>query len=79
MKQLTPPLATFISQQVKTGIVTSEVKIEAEQLILSAVAERALDRRIAEAEKQIENGQFEEGNDEFVEGFIARARKRNNL
>lgn len=74
---LSQPLNDFISQQIKSGAVASEV--EAEQLILSAVTERAIDRKIARAEQQIENDQFKEANDKFVEDFITRAKKRNNL
>ena len=77
MTALAQPLDTFINEQVSTGAAISEV--EAEQLILSAVAHRTLDRKIAKAEEQIENGQFSEVNEQFVDTFIARARKRNNL
>ena len=48
---LSQPLNDFISQQIKSGAVASEV--EAEQLILSAVTERAIYRKIARAEQQI--------------------------
>jgi hypothetical protein len=77
MTALAQPLDTFISEQVSTGVATSEA--EAEQLILSAVAHRTLDRKIAKAEEQIENGQLSEINEQFVDTFITRARKRNNL
>ena len=77
MTALAQLLDTFINEQVSTGAAISEV--EAEQLILSAVAHRTLDRKIAKAEEQIENGQFSEVNEQFVDTFIARARKRNNL
>ena len=77
MTALAQPLDTLINEQISTGAAASEV--EAEQQILSAVAHRALDRKIAKAEKQIENGEFSEINEQFVDTFIARARKRNNL
>jgi hypothetical protein len=77
MTALAQPLDTFISEQVSSGAATSEA--EAEQLILSAVAHRTLDRKIAKAEKQIENGQFSEINEQYIDTFVARARKRNNL
>lgn len=49
MTALAQPLDTFISEQISTGVATSEA--QAEQLILSAVPHRTLDRKIAKAEK----------------------------
>jgi hypothetical protein len=46
---------------------------------MTAVAHRTLDRKIAKAEKQIENGQFSEIDEQYIDTFIAKSRKRNNL
>ena len=75
MTALTKPLDKFIAQQLETGQFTSEV--EAEQMIISAVAERTIDRKIAKAEKQIENGQFSELNKDYIDTFMTRAKNRN--
>lgn len=74
MAALAQPLDIFINEQVSTAVVTSEVEAK-----LSTIAHQTLDKKIAKAEKQIENGQFSEINEHFVDTFIARARKRNNL
>lgn len=64
MSALTRPLNTFIDEQVKKGVVSSPA--EAEQVILSEVAERKLDRKISRAQEQVKNGQCFEANDDFI-------------
>jgi len=75
MTALTKPLDKFIAQQLETGQFSSEV--EAEKMIVSAVAERTIDRKIARAETQIENGQFSELNNDYIDNFMTRAKNRN--
>jgi len=74
MSTLTQPLETFIYQQIKNGAVSSD--IEAEQLILSAVSKRALDRKLSRAQEQVKNGQYYEADDDFVNNLLFEARNR---
>ena len=76
MSTLTQPLDAFINEQISSGLAKS--KTEAEQLILSALKERELDRKLAKAEKQIEQGQYQPLDHEFISDFLVRARKRNH-
>jgi Arc/MetJ-type ribon-helix-helix transcriptional regulator len=72
MSALTQPLNTFIDEQIKSGAVSSPA--EAEQVILSEVAGRALERKLAHAQEQVKNGQFYEANDSFVNNLLFEAR-----
>lgn len=74
MSALTQPINTFIDEQVKTGTVSSI--IEAEEMILSAVSERALERKLSRAQEQVKNGQFYEANDDFINKLLFEARSR---
>ncbi|WP_339724640.1 hypothetical protein [uncultured Paraglaciecola sp.] len=74
MSALTQPIDIFIDEQVKTGKVSSV--IEAEEMILSAVTERALERKLARAQEQVKNGQFYEANDDFINNLLFDARSR---
>ncbi|MBU3006122.1 hypothetical protein [Paraglaciecola arctica] len=74
MSALTRPIDIFIDEQVKTGKVSSV--IEAEEMILSAVSERALERKLARAQEQVKNGQFYEANDDFINNLLFDARSR---
>ncbi len=74
MSVLTQSIDTFIDEQVKTGTVSSVV--EAEEMILSAVSERALERKLVRAQKQVKNGQFYEANDDFINDLLFEARNR---
>lgn len=74
MSALTQPIDIFIDEQIKTGKVSSV--IEAEEMILSAVSERALERKLARAQEQVKNGQFYEANDDFINNLLFDARSR---
>ena len=74
MSALTQPIDIFIDEQIKTGKVSSA--IEAEEMILSAVSERALERKLARAQEQVKNGQFYEANDDFINNLLFDARSR---
>ena len=74
MSALTQPLNTFIDEQIKNGSVSSSA--EAEQMILSEVAERSLERKIARAQEQVKNGQCYEANDDFINDLLFDARSR---
>jgi len=74
MSALTQPIDIFIDEQVKTGKVSSV--IEAEEMILSAVTERALKRKLARAQEQVKNGQCYEANDDFINNLLFDARSR---
>ena len=74
MSALTQPIDIFIDEQVKTGTVSSV--IEAEEMILSAVSERALERKLSRAQEQVKNGQFYEANDDFINNLLFDARSR---
>jgi len=64
----------FIDEQIKKGAVSSPA--EAEQVILSEVAGRALDRKISRAQEQVKNGQCFEANDDFINELLFDARSR---
>ena len=74
MSALTQSLNTFIDEQIKIGAVSSSA--EAEQIILSEVAERALDRKITRAQEQVKNGQCYEASDDFINELLFDARSR---
>ncbi len=74
MSALTQPLNTFIDEQIKSGAVSSPA--EAEKIILSEVARRALDRKISRAQEQVKNGQCFEANDNFIDKLLFDARSR---
>ena len=74
MSALTQPLNTFIDEQIKSGVVSSPA--EAEQVILSEVAGRALDRKISRAQEQVKKGQCFEANDDFINELLFDARSR---
>ncbi len=74
MSALTQPIDIFIDEQVKTG--TASSIIEAEEMILSAVSERALERKLYRAQEQVKNGQFYEANDDFINNLLFDARSR---
>ena len=74
MSVLTQPINIFIDEQVKTGIVSSV--IEAEEMILSAVSERALERELSSAQDQVKNGLFYEANNDFINNLLFDARSR---
>ncbi|MEP1871167.1 MAG: hypothetical protein ABJJ44_16675 [Paraglaciecola sp.] len=74
MSALTQSIDIFIDEQVKAGKVSSVV--EAEEMILSAVSERALERKLARAQEQVKNGQFYEANDDFINDLLFDARSR---
>lgn len=74
MSALTQPIDIFIDEQIKAGKVSSV--IEAEEMILSAVSERALERKLARAQEQVKNGQFYEANDDFINNLLFDARSR---
>lgn len=74
MKTLAQPLDTFIDEQIKKGAVSSVV--EAEQMLVSALSERALDRKISRAQEQVKNGQYYEANDDFVNDLLFEAGNR---
>lgn len=74
MKTLAQPLDTFIDEQIKKGAVSSVV--EAEQMLVSALSERVLDRKISRAQEQVKNGQYYEANDDFVNDLLFEAGNR---
>jgi len=74
MSALTHPINIFIDEQVKMGAVSSV--IEAEEMILSAVSERALERKLSRAQQQVKNGQFYKANDDFINNLLFDARSR---
>ena len=74
MSALTQPLNTFIDEQIKKGVVSSSA--EAEQVIVSEVAGRALERKLARAQEQVKNGQYFEANDNFINELLFDARSR---
>ena len=74
MSALTQPIDIFIDEQVKTGAVSSV--IEAEEMILTAVSERALERKLSRAQAQVKSGQFYEANDDFINNLLFDARSR---
>ena len=74
MIALTQPLNTFIDEQIKKGVVSSPA--EAEQVIVSEVAGRALERKLARAQEQVKNGQCFEANDNFINELLFDARSR---
>ncbi|WP_199271773.1 hypothetical protein [Paraglaciecola sp. L3A3] len=43
---------------------------------MSAVSERALERKLARAQEQVKNGQFYEANDVFINNLLFDARSR---
>ncbi len=74
MKTLAQPLDTFIDEQIKKGAVSSTV--EAEQMIVSVLSERALDRKLSRAQEQVKNGQYYEANEDFVNDLLFEAGNR---
>jgi len=76
MSALTQPIESFIEEQVKNGAVASEV--EAEQMIVSELSKRMLDRKIASAQEQVKNGDFFEANDDFISDLLFEGRSRHN-
>ncbi|MFT4928208.1 MAG: Arc/MetJ-type ribon-helix-helix transcriptional regulator [Phenylobacterium sp.] len=74
MSTITQPLDSFIDEQVKTGTVSSE--IEAEKMILFAVSQRALARKLARAQEQVKNGEFYEAGDDFISNLLIEGRSR---
>ena len=74
MSALTQPLNTFIDEQIKCGVVSSSD--EAEHMILSEVATRALDRKLSRAQEQVKNGQSFEANDNFIDELLFDSRSR---
>lgn len=73
MSTITQPLDVFIDEQVKTGSVSSE--IEAEALILSAVSQRALTRKLTRAQEQVKNGEFYEAGDDFIRNLLSESKQ----
>jgi hypothetical protein len=74
MSAIMQPLDIFIDEQVKTGAVSSE--IEAEEMILSAVSQRALERKLARAQEQVKNGEFYEAGEAFINDLLIEGRNR---
>lgn len=68
------PLDIFIDEQVKAGVISNEV--EAEKMILSAVSQRMLDRKLARAQKQVQNGEFYQAGDDFINDLLSEGRNR---
>lgn len=77
MATLTQPLAAFISEQIQAGHVTTE--LEAEQQILAEVARRELQRKLEHAEQLADNGEVKPLDEQFMDDFFARAKKRNGI
>ena len=74
MSALLQPLDSFIYEQVSSGAASSED--EAEKMILSAVAKKTLDRKLARAQEQVKNGEFYEASDDFINSLLAEGRNR---
>jgi len=77
MSALAKTIDHLIEEQVHDGSAHSE--IEAEQMIISAAAERVLDRKIAKSQEQVRNGQYSVFNDDFMTQFIADAKVRHGI
>lgn len=60
-------LEQFVQEQVKTGMYNSASEVVRAGLRL--LREREINRRIAVSLRQLENGEYEEMNDEFWEKF----------
>ncbi|AGH44660.1 hypothetical protein [Paraglaciecola psychrophila] len=48
-------------------------------MIISVVAERVIDRKIAKSQEQVRNGQYSEFNDEFMTNLLAQAKTRHSV
>jgi hypothetical protein len=77
MVALAQTIEHLIEEQVNDGSAHSE--IEAEQMIISVVAERVIDRKIAKSQEQVRNGQYSEFNDEFMTNLLAQAKTRHSV
>ena len=77
MVALAQTIDHLIEKQVHDRSAHSE--IEAEQMIISVLAERVIDRKIAESQEQVRNGQYSEFNDEFMTNLLAQAKTRHSV
>lgn len=74
MNTITQPLNWFIKEQIKSGIVNSE--IEAERIIITEIEEREIDRKIFKAQEQIKKGEYFKFDDELIDNFLKSNRKK---
>ena len=77
MTALTQSIDHLIEEQINRGSAHSE--IEAEQMIISEVTQRTIDRKIAISQEQVKNGQYTEFNETFVKNFLAKAKARHSI
>lgn len=77
MDALAQTIDHLIEEQVNDGSAHSE--IEAEQMIISVVTERVIDRKIAKSQEQVRSGQYSEFNDEFMTNLLAKSKTRHSV
>lgn len=72
MNALAQSLDEIIDEQLADGSVNCET--EAERLIVSEVSRRTLERKLKRAQQQIDNGEYHESGDDFINGVLSQAR-----